>query len=97
MTEPLPVPVGPEYGLEPMRPELHERIVIPPASIDILTPTEDYRTGSEFGGVIGQVQPPPHVPTADERRRQVMFIDPTDTGIEGDGSVAAPALEGDFA
>ena len=97
MTEPLPPSVGPEFGLQPLRTELHERIVIPPSSVDILNPAlmPDYRTGTEFGGVGGLVQPPPHRPSAQERRMQIMMIDPSDPGTEA-GSVAAPELEGDF-
>jgi hypothetical protein len=95
MTEPLPEPVGAEFGLDPQRPELHERIVVPPASTDVLTNPLDYTKGTEFLGVQGLVQPPPHIPTAAERRMQIMFIDPADPGTE-DGSVAAPDLEGDF-
>lgn len=95
MTEPLPPPVGTELGLEPLRPDLHERIYVPPDSVDILTNPNDYRNGSEFDGVGGLVQPPPHVPTARERRMAIMFIDPADDGVS-QGSVAAPELEGDF-
>lgn len=95
MTEPLPAPVGAEFGLQPMRPELHERIVIPPASVDVLTNPIDYRTGTEFGGVQGLVQPVPHIPDSAERRMQIMFIDPSDPGTEA-GSVQTPELEGDF-
>jgi hypothetical protein len=95
MTEPLPPSVGPEFGLEPQRPELHERIVVPYTSRDLVS-TEDYRTGTEFGGVDGLIQPPPHTPTAAERRRMIMALDPTDPGDGGPGSLAAPELEGDF-
>jgi hypothetical protein len=95
MTEPLPPSVGPEFNLQPLRTELHDRILVPPDSVDILTPVEDYTNGTEFGGVGGLVQPPPHVPTARERRMQIMFIDPSDPGTE-EGSVVAPDLEGDF-
>lgn len=93
MTQALEPPVGPEYGLEPRLD--HTPIVPPIGSRDILTPTTDYREGSEYGGVGGLVQPPPHVPTASERLRQVYAIDPMDDGTRPD-SVAAPELEGEF-
>lgn len=93
MTEPLPQPVASDFNLEPVT---TERIVPKVTSVDALANTNDYRTGSEFGGVMGIVQPPPHVPTARERRMAIMFIDPTDPGTE-DGSVRPPDLEGDFA
>lgn len=96
MTQPLPPPVGPEFGLEPQRDELHERIVVPYTSRDIVS-TEDYRSGTEFTGVGGLVAPPPHRPTAGERRSMIMAIDPTDPGDGSAGSVAPPELEGDFA
>lgn len=95
MTEPLPPPVGPEFGLEPQRDDLHTPIVVPYTSQDLVS-TEDYRSGSEFGGVGGLIQPPPHRPTAGERRSMVMAIDPTDPGF-GPGSIVPPELEGDFA
>jgi hypothetical protein len=95
MTEPLPPGGQPGLGLPPLRTELHERIVVPPDSVDVLTNPNDYAKGTEFGGVGGLVQPPPHVPTARERRMQIMFIDPSDPGTE-EGSVRAPDLEGDF-
>lgn len=82
-------PVGPQYGLKPRR----TRIVPPgPTSVDIVA-DDPYEIGSEFGGVMGIIQPPPHVPTAGERLMMIHHIDPTDTGTE-DGSVAAPELEG---
>lgn len=86
-------PVGPEYGLEPIRNTGEE--VLPPIDSVNLTSTEDYRTGTEFGGVAGMIQPSPHVPTASERRMQIMHIDPMDDGTRPD-SVAAPELEGNF-
>lgn len=97
MTTPLPEqPVGAEFGLEPMRPELHEQIVLPTTSRNIFpTDTTAYRDGTEFGGVAGIVQPPPHVPTAGERRMQMMMIDPADDGLQTD-SVIAPEQQGDF-
>jgi hypothetical protein len=45
--------------------------------------------------VAGQIQPPPHVPTASERLRMVYAIDPLDDGTRPD-SVVAPELVGDF-
>jgi len=86
-------PVGPEFGLEPRLD--HILRIPPPESIDILDNPEDYRTGSEYGGVPGLVQPAPHVPTASERRMALMFIDPSDPGTET-GSVIPPELEGNF-
>lgn len=93
MTEPLEPSTGPDYGLEPISD--NTRIVPPIGSRDILTPTTTYREGSEYGGVPGLVQPPPHVPTASERLRQVYAISPEDDGTRPD-SVAAPELEGEF-
>lgn len=87
-------PVGPQYGLDPIRPG---RIDPPPFTSRELVSEEDYRTGSEFGGVGGLIQPPPHNPTASERLHMLYAIDPTDPG-DGSrpGSVAPPELEGDF-
>jgi hypothetical protein len=87
-------PVGDEYGLAPLRPELYETIIPPISSRDLVS-TTDYREGSEFGGVDGLIQPPPHVPTAGERLSMVYAIDPTDDGTRSD-SVLAPELEGEF-
>lgn len=84
-------PVGPEYGLEPRRPWLHQPIV-PPLNSRELVSEEDIYTGSEFGGVGGLIQPPPHVPTASERRSMIMAIDPEDDGTRPD-SVLPPELE----
>lgn len=69
----------------------------PVQSVDILNPRNlpDPNRGTEFGGVEGLIQPPPHVPTGHERMRQIYLIDPTDAGNEP-GSVLAPELEGDF-
>lgn len=92
-------PVGPQYGLTPMQQQVDE---VPTVydSADFLTPSHRYNEAgaSEFGGVEGMVQPPPHVPTAKERLMQVHHIDPADpgTGPAGSNSVAAPELEGDF-
>lgn len=87
---------GGDLGLAPLRPGLHQATEYPVTSRNILpTDTQAYRKGSEFGGVGGMVQPPPHVPTAAERRMQIMAIDPTDDGT-GPGGVLAPELEGDF-
>lgn len=87
---------GGELGLVPLRPELHATMAMPVTSESIL-PLDAalYRQGSEFGGVAGRIQPPPHVPTAIERLHQIYRIDPTDDGT-GPGGVAAPELEGDF-
>jgi hypothetical protein len=60
-----------------------------------LISTEDPDIGSEFGGVGGVVQPPPHNPTASERLSMVYAIDPMDDGTRPD-SVLPPELEGDF-
>lgn len=87
-------PVGPEFGLDPLRPELHEE-GLPPISSRSLVSTENYRDGSEFGGVGGLIQPSPHVPTASERLHMMYAIDPTDDGTRPD-SVVAPELEGEF-
>jgi hypothetical protein len=92
MAEPLPPSVAADFGLDPI---VRDRIVIPPDSVDILANPYHYSEGSEFSGVGGVVQPPPHNPTAKERRMAVMFIDPTDPGTET-GSVQPPELEGDF-
>lgn len=85
-------PVGPEYGLEPTRTVVEFR---PPVTSRDLVSTEDYRSGTEFGGVNGLIQPSPHVPTASERLHMIYAIDPTDPGTEP-GSVAPPELEGNF-
>lgn len=85
-------PVGPEYGLEP---RMDHTLLRPP--IDSRDPVSetDYRTGSEFGGVDGLIQPPPHVPTASERLMMIRQIDPMDDGSYPN-SVLPPDLEGDF-
>lgn len=85
-------PVGPEHGLEPRLD--HRQVVVPYTSRDLVS-DEDYRTGSEFGGVVGLIQPPPHVPTASERLRMIYAIDPVDAGDRPE-SVIAPELEGEF-
>lgn len=88
-------PVGPDYGLPtPVHPNKYVQIIPPSGSEDIVSPEDPY-TGSEFGGVVGQIQPPPHVPTAAERLRMIYAIDPADDGTLPD-SVVAPELEGDF-
>jgi hypothetical protein len=79
---------------------IDRQVVIPLAPVtseDVLNPVNlpDPNRGTEFGGVGGIVQPPPHVPTAKERMRQIYLIDPTDPGTEP-GSVVAPELEGDY-
>lgn len=83
-------PVGPEYGLEPRR---KTSTTLPPIISRDLVSTEDYRDGSEFGGVGGLIQPVPHVPTASEKLMQVYAIDPTDDGTRSD-SVLPPELGG---
>lgn len=60
-----------------------------------LVSTEDPETGSEFGGVGGLIQPPPHVPSASERLSMIYAIDPCDDGTRPN-SVVAPELQGDF-
>lgn len=87
-------PVGGEYGLDPVNPDLYKEVVPPIFSRDLVS-TEDYRDGTEFGGVGGIIQPPPHVPTAAERLHMVYAIDPADDGTRSD-SVVAPELEGGF-
>lgn len=87
-------PVGPDYGLEPRRPEIHT-LVRPPVQSRSLLSEEDYRDGSEYGGVGGLIQPLPHQPTSSERLSMIYAIDPTDDGTEA-GSVTPPELEGLF-
>ena len=87
-------PVGDQYGLELRRPELYEK-KLPPIDSHSLVSNEDYRTGSQFSGVRGFIQPPPHVPTASERLSSVYAIDPTDDGSRPD-SVLPPELDGNF-
>jgi hypothetical protein len=87
-----PEPVGPAFGLEPT---MDRTLKVPPLDSKDLVSTEDYRTGSEFYGVDGNIQPSPHVPTASERLRMVYAIDPMDDGTRPD-SVAPPELTGDF-
>lgn len=82
-------PVGPEYGLEP---RLDHTIPLPPIDSRDLVSDEDYRRGSEFGGVAGLIQPAPHTPTASERLHMVYAIDPMDDGTRSD-SVVPPELE----
>lgn len=86
-------PVGPEYGLEPRLD--HTPGVLPPINSRDLVSPEDYRTGSEFGGVAGMIQPAPHVPTSAQRLHMIYAIDPEDDGTRPD-SVVPPELEGDF-
>jgi len=85
-------PVGREYGLEPL---VNRNKAAPLPDSRSLVSEEDWRKGTEFGGVDGVIQPPPHVPTASERLSMIYAIDPTDTGVEA-GSVAPPELEGNF-
>lgn len=91
MTQVTP-PVGPDYGLEPRQ---DRTLIVPPLSSRDLVSTEDYRDGSEFGGVGGYIQPPPHNPTASERLHMMYAIDPMDDGSRPD-SVAPPEQVGDF-
>ena len=60
-----------------------------------LVSTDDTAKGSEYGGVGGVVQPPPHNPTASERLSMIYAIDPLDDGTRPD-SVLPPELVGDF-
>lgn len=60
-----------------------------------LVSTDDPADGSEFGGVSGLIQPPPHKPSASERLSMIYAIDPADDGTRED-SVVAPELQGDF-
>lgn len=92
MGQPGTPPVGPDYGLEP---RLDHTLTEPPIDSRSLVSTVDYRDGSEFGGVRGLIQPPPHVPTASERLSMLYAIDPCDDGTHTD-SVAPPDLEGAF-
>jgi hypothetical protein len=92
MGQPGEPPVGPEFGLEPRR---DHTLPLPPITSRNLVSEEDYRDGSEFSGVGGLIQPPPHVPTASERLSMIYAIDPTDDGTRGD-SVNPPDLVGDF-
>ena len=85
-------PVGPEYGLEP---RIDRTPVIPPVQSRSIVSEEDYRTGSEFGGVAGLIQPAPHVPTASERLSMVYAIDPEDDGTTPE-AVLPPELDGAF-
>lgn len=95
MATPLPEPsVGPEFGIDPLRPDIHLKSS-PPVTSTSPVSTDNYRTGTEFGGVSGIIAPPPHVPTAAEWLSMVYAIDPTDPGTES-GSIQAPELEGDF-
>jgi len=82
-------PVGKQYGLDPRRTVREEP---PPIDSRSLVSEEDYRDGSEFGGVGGLIQPPPHNPTASERLSMIYAIDPTDDGTRPD-SVLPPELE----
>lgn len=89
MTQPL---AGAEYGIEPL---LDHTPVLPPIDSRDLVSKENYRDGSEFGGVSGLIQPTPHVPTSSERLMQIYAIDPMDDGTRSD-SVATPELDGNF-
>ena len=85
-------PVGPEYGLEPR--QVFPALIVPIDSEELVSQTP-YTIGTEFGGVDGLIQPPPHVPTASERLSMIYAIDPMDDGTRGD-SVLPPELEGEF-
>lgn len=85
-------PVGPQYGLEP---RLDHTLVRPPVTSRSLVSEQDYKDGSEFGGVAGLIQPLPHTPNASERLSMIYAIDPTDSGAE-EGSVPPPELDGNF-
>lgn len=87
-----PEPVGPQFGLEPTK---DRTLPLQPINSRDLVSTEDYRTGSEFYGVGGLIQPPPHVPTASERLKMIYAIDPMDDGTRAD-SVSPPEFTGDF-
>jgi hypothetical protein len=60
-----------------------------------LVSTDDPELGSEYGGVGGLIQPPPHTPSASERLSMIYTIDPDDDGTQAD-SVVAPEQVGDF-
>lgn len=85
-------PVGPQYGLEP---RLDHTLVDPPVNSRSLVSEEDYRDGTEFGGVGGLIQPAPHSSTATERLSSIYAIDPMDDGTRPE-SVLPPELDGNF-
>jgi hypothetical protein len=85
-------PAGPQYGLEP---RLDHTLIEPPINSRDLVSPHHYSTGSEFGGVAGLIQPPPHVPTAHERLWMTYAIDPMDDGTRPD-SVTPPEYDGAF-
>ena len=89
----MTTPVGPDFGLEPRLD--HTVRVPPPLSRDLLEDVDDYRLGTELGGVAGLIQPPPHVPDAGERLMMVYAIDPADDGNH-EKSVIPPDLTGNF-
>lgn len=87
-------PIGSEYGIDPIR---ETPIKPPPFTSRNLVSEEDYRTGTEFGGVDGLIQPPPHLPDASERLSMIYAIDPQDPGDGSrENSIMAPDLEGNF-
>lgn len=86
MTTPL---AGEAYGIGPLKD--HTPVVLPINSRSLVS-DEDYRSGSEFGGVGGLIQPAPHVPDASERLHMIYAIDPMDPGNRSD-SVLPPELE----
>lgn len=71
---------------QPFPQEIHSR--------DLVS-KEDLARGSEFGGVGGIIQPPPHNPSASERLSMIYAIDPNDDGSRAN-SVRAPEHQGDF-
>ena len=85
-------PVGPQYGLNPRLDHAEPQKVYTSRDVSKSEFSYDDPIATEFGGVPGLIQPPPHVLTGTERMRQIYAIDPADPG---DG-VAAPELEGAF-
>lgn len=49
-----------------------------------LVSKENPDNGTEYGGVGGLIQPPPHEPTPSERLMQLLQLDPLDTETEVD-------------
>jgi hypothetical protein len=88
-------PVGPQYGLQPLRRYEEGDDDLPPIDSRDIISDHTYIEGSEFGGVPGRIQPAPHIPTASERLQMVYAIDPMDDGTRPD-SVLPPELDGEF-
>lgn len=88
-------PVGPQYGLKPRLSQ--DPPPLPPIdSHSLVSPFDyDYPSAGEFSGVGGVVQPPPHIPSSNERLSMIYAIDPMDDGTRPD-SVLPPELEGNF-